>query len=298
MLAPYVRALHVHCYRMLGSLDEADQVVQEVQVRAGNGQSEFDGRVPLAYWLYRIATAECLKLVHAQGRQPVADGEPGYLQPYPDRLLDELAGPSAADGGDPAASVDHRETVALAFIIAMQRLPATQRAALILCDVLGFDTREAPVLLDTTITALDSLLELARVAMARAYPAQPTQETVRRALARFVEAWQARDFSAMAAMVSRDSRLAVPVGQDELRGRKALLDYFSSLPEGGRLIPTRANGQPAVAIYRPASQGGREGYGLLVLAIDAVETALIHTIISFPDARLFQAFDLPMNLSA
>ncbi|HEU5470613.1 MAG TPA: sigma-70 family RNA polymerase sigma factor, partial [Actinophytocola sp.] len=159
---PHLRALHVHSYRMLGSYDEAEEAVQEVLLRAWKGLATFQGRAPLLHWLYRITTTTCLKAIQARGRQPILDAEIGYLQPYPDQLLDQLSDP------DPAVVLTRRDTVTLAFISALQRLPATQRAALILRDVLTFTSGEVAELLDTTVAAVNSALQRARATMATA----------------------------------------------------------------------------------------------------------------------------------
>src|SRR5262245_56850317 len=133
LVAPHCRALHVHCYRLLGSLDDADDALQETLLPAWRGLDTFTGRGPLRHWLYRITTTSCLKVIRGRGRVPQPASELVYLQPYPDRLLDQLT----ADDADPAALFEQRDSVAMAFVVALQRLPATQRAALLLRDVLG-----------------------------------------------------------------------------------------------------------------------------------------------------------------
>lgn len=164
LVAPHLRALHVHCYRMLGSLDDADEVMQESLLRAWRGLDGYRAQAPLLHWLYRITTTTSLKAIEKRGRQPVLVGEVSYLQPYPDRLLDELRDVD----GDPAVVAERRESVTLAFIVALQRLPATQRAALILCDVLAWTARETAELLDTTLPAVTSALQRARATMTSA----------------------------------------------------------------------------------------------------------------------------------
>lgn len=293
LLAPHLRALHVHCYRMLGSFDDADEAVQEAQLRAWKSLSSYEGRAPLLHWLYRITTTTCLKLIQARGRQPVPIGEPSFLQPYPDRLLDQLS----VDSGDPAALVEQRESVALAFVVAMQRLPATQRAALILRDVLAFDTPEVAALLETSVPAVHSLLQRARATMTGPHKARALDESERQTVARFVEAWQRRDIPALAALLSQDARLTMPPELAEFVGRDTVMEFLATVPADGRLdlirlVEIRANGQPALAAYLPDDRGACQGYGIMVLTI---EDGLVQTITGFPESDLFPAFGLPMS---
>jgi RNA polymerase sigma-70 factor, ECF subfamily len=161
-MAPHRRALHVHCYRMLGSLDDADDALQEAQLLAWRSLTSFEGRAPLRHWLYRITTTTtCLKLIRARGRVPLPASDLIYLQPYPDRLLDQLT----SGDTDPAAAAERRDSVALAFIVALQPLPATQRAALILRDVLAYSPAEAAQLLETSVAAANSRLQRARATL-------------------------------------------------------------------------------------------------------------------------------------
>lgn len=302
LLAPHLRALHVHCYRMLGSLDDADDAMQEAQLLAWRNLDSFAGRAPLRHWLYRITTTTCLKVIRARPHIPVAASDIFYLQPYPDRLLDQL---TAADG-DPAAMAEQRDSVALAFITVMQQLPATQRAALLLRDVLAFTPAETARLLDTTVAAANSLLQRARANVSAQHGRQPSasgrdmdpaeQQIVRR----FVEAWQRRDIPGLAALLAEDAMLRMPPERAEFAGRDAVAAFFATIPAGGRLdlidlVVVRANGQPALAAYMPDDQGSCQGYGIMVLNIDY---AMITAITGFPDATLFGRFGLPADRPA
>jgi RNA polymerase sigma-70 factor (ECF subfamily) len=293
LVAPHVRALHLHSYRMLGSYDDADEAVQEVLFRAWRGLATYAGRAPLLHWLQRITTTTCLQVIRARGRRPV--GEPTYLQPYPDRLLDELTDPAA----DPAAVVATRDSVALAFVSALQRLPATQRAVLILRDVLDFSARETAGTLATTVAAVNSALQRARAALPAA-PAlvAPLSASEQGIVDRFVRAWQHRDIDALSAVLRDDVTLHMPPEAAMFAGRAAVTHFFATVPADGRLdlidlVPTRANGQPALAAYLPTPAGECRGYGVMVLA---VTTDGIASITGFPDPALFGVFDLPLAL--
>jgi RNA polymerase sigma-70 factor, ECF subfamily len=303
LLAPHRRALHVHCYRMLGSLDDADDALQEAQLLAWRGLSTFQGRAPLRHWLYRISTTTCLKMIRARGRVPLPAGDLFHLQPYPDRLLDQLT----AGGPDPAASAEQRDSVALAFIVALQRLPATQRAALLLRDVLAYSAAETACLLDTSVPAANSLLQRARATLAihrgadaDEGRARPLDATDRQVVRRFVDAWQCRDIPALAALLAEDAILRMPPERAEFHGRDSVVDFLATVPAGGRLdlidlVEVRANGQPALAAYLPDQRGDCRGYGIMVLDI---ADGMITTITGFPNAALYPAFGLPTTRPA
>jgi RNA polymerase sigma-70 factor (ECF subfamily) len=300
LLAPHRRALHVHCYRMLGSLDDADDALQEAQLSAWRGLETFAGRAPLRHWLYRITTTTCLKMIRARGRVPLPAGDLVHLQPYPDRLLDQLA----ANDADPAAEAERRDSVALAFVVALQRLPASQRAALLLREVLAYSPAETAQLLDTSVAGANSLLQRARATLkadrstegspGRARPLDATDQQI---VARFVDAWQRRDIPSVAALLAEDAILRMPPQRAEFIGRTAIADFFATVPAGGRLdlidlVVIRANGQPALAAYLPDERGDCRGYGIMVL--DIADGAIV-TITGFPDRTLFAAFGLPMT---
>jgi len=297
LVAPHQRSLHVHCYRMLGSYTEAQDAVQDTLLRAWRSLATFQQRAPLHHWLYRISTTTCLKAIEARGRRPVTTGEVSYLQPYPDRLLDDLAG----DTIDPAAVVERRESVALAFITALQRLPATGRAALILCDVLSFTAKETADLLETSVPAVTSALQRARGTIARgpAGPAGPPSDPREQLLVRqFVHAWHSRDLAALAALLREDAILAMPPEDSAIHGRDRIVEFFATVPADGRLdllplVPTRANGHPAVAAYLAEPDGTRTGYGLMVLITDGDQLA---GITGFPGIADFERFGLPATV--
>jgi RNA polymerase sigma-70 factor (ECF subfamily) len=305
LLAPHRRALHVHCYRMLASLDDADDALQEAQLLAWRGLDTFQGRAPLRHWLYRITTTTCLKMIRTRGRVPLPAGDLVFLQPYPDRLLDQLA----TTDQDPAAAVEQRDSVALAFVVALQRLPATQRAALLLRDVLAYSPSETAQLLNTSVAAANSLLQRARATLQADHRAgdgpgpggqgrgRALDATDRQVVRRFVDAWQRRDIPGLAALLAEDAILRMPPQRAEFTGRQAVADFFASVPAGGRLdlidlVVVRANGQPALAAYLPDERGDCHGYGIMVL--DVVGGA-IGVITGFPDPALFTAFGLPMT---
>jgi RNA polymerase sigma-70 factor (ECF subfamily) len=293
LIAPHLRALHVHGYRMLGSYDDAEEAVQDVLLRAWKGLRTFEGRAPLRHWLYRITTTTCLKAIQARARQPVVDAEIPYLQPYPDHLLDQLTDHDA----DPATEVTSRDTVTLAFITALQRLPATQRAVLILRDVLAFTAPEVADLLDTTVAAVNSALQRARATLATSHTTgpRPLSATEQSIVERFIRAWRDCDIAALSALLRDDVTLHMPPDALVFSGRDAVTEFFATVPAGGRLdlirlVPIRANGQPALAAYLPDGTGTCRGYGIMVLTLTGERVA---TITGFPSAHIFAAFGLP-----
>lgn len=294
LVGPHLRALHVHAYRMLGSYDDAEEAVQEVLLRAWKSLGIFEGRAPLRHWLYRITTTTCLKAIQARGRHPVVEAEVSYLQPYPDHLLDQLTDHDA----DPAAAVATRDTITLAFITALQRLPATQRAVLILRDVLAFTATETADLLDTTVAAVTSALQRARTTLAgpnQADPQRALSATEQSIVDQFVDAWRRCDIPALSAVLREDVTLHMPPDALTFTGRDAVVEFLSTVPADGRLdlitlVPTRANGQPALAAYLPDHTGTCGGYGIMVLTLAGAQ---IETITGFPSPELFDAFGLP-----
>ncbi|HKA68433.1 MAG TPA: RNA polymerase subunit sigma-70 [Actinomycetes bacterium] len=296
VVAAHQRALHVHCYRMLGSLDDADEATQETLLLAWRGLAGYQQRAPLRHWLYRIATTTCLKFQASRGRQPVSVAELTYLSPYPDRLLDELA----ATDDDPAAHAERRESVRLAFIVALQLLPATQRAVLILREVLVWSAAEVAELLDTSVAAVNSLLQRAR-ATVRATEAGSAiaggsgrlDRRDREVVDRFVAAWQRVDVDALAALLREDAVLRMPPERAEYVGRVPVAHFFATVPAGGRLdqielTVTSANGQPCLAAYL-TGDGMTRPYGVMVLTVAGGEIA---AITGFPDPALFGRFGL------
>ena len=295
LIATHQRALHLHCYRMLGSYDDADEATQETLLSAWRALATYEQRAPLRHWLYRIATTTCLKLIDRRERQPISIADMLYLQPYPDRLLDELV---SADT-DPAATVETRESVALAFITALQCLRPTPRAVLILRDVLAWSAAEVANLLDTSVAAVNSALQRAREAVRKATPEQAasplSDSRDHDVVNRFVSAWERRDIDALAALLAEDVVLRMPPEQVELSGHRAVASFFATVPADGQLdrfqlLITRSNGDPAVAAYLPDNSGRRVPFGLMVLTLAG---ASVVTITGFPAPGLFAAFDLP-----
>jgi RNA polymerase sigma-70 factor, ECF subfamily len=296
LIAPHLRALHVHCYRMLGSYTDAEDAVQEATLRAWRGLGGFQGTGPLRHWLYRISTTTCLKMINRRGRDPLtATSDVSWLQPYPDALLDELP----VGDADPAAIVDRRQSVALAFIAALHLLPATQRAVLILREVLDWPAREVADLLDTTVAGVNSALQRARATLAAARVREADTAEIddrqRQLLDAFLRAWHAADIPALATLLREDVILAMPPQAIVITGRAAVAEFFATVPADGRLdlirlVVTSANGHPAVAAYLPEPTGECRGYGIMVLTLAGDGIA---TITGFPDPALFPIFGLP-----
>jgi RNA polymerase sigma-70 factor (TIGR02960 family) len=293
----YRRELHVHCYRMLGSYDEAEDAVQDTFLRAWRARDSYDGRTYFRAWLYKIATNICLDVV----RRPAAR-DLVWLQPYPDRLLDEIA--PTHDRPDVVA-VD-RETIELTFLIALQELPARQRAALIARDVLGWSAAETAGLLETSVAAANSALQRARVTMQQRLPVrrtdwsapQPTPEE-REVLARFIDAHQRCDAAAAIAIAAEDLRISMPPDRLSFDGLTACLPLFErglgpNRDGEWRLVPTSANRLPAAASYllRP----GDTVWRAFKLDVLRVHDGKIAEIMTFGYSR-FPAFGLPDRLT-
>jgi RNA polymerase sigma-70 factor, ECF subfamily len=279
LVEPYRRALEIHCYRMLGSPHDAEDVVQETLLRAWRGLDRFERRAGIKTWLYRIATNACLDEVERRPRRL----EP--VQPYPDAQLDEAASPIA----DPAARYAQREGMELAFLTTIRRLPGRQRAVLILRDVLGWTAPEVADLLDTTVAGVTSALQRARETVDRELPAQraPVAERERALLQRYVSAWEDVDVDGLVALLREDAAMHMPP-QRSLVGKQEIGDFWRGLgggcnAAGVRLVPTWANRRPAVVTYRNG-----EPHGLMVLT---VEDGLIAGIDVFLDPDLPARFD-------
>jgi RNA polymerase sigma-70 factor, ECF subfamily len=238
LVAPHVRELHVHCYRMLGSFHDAEDATQETLLRAWRHLDTFQGRGPLRAWLYRIATTTCLKQLESRRRGRLAARPEGaevpWLEPYPDRLLDELP----HDGPDPAAVAEQRESVALAFVVALQQLTARQRAVLVLREVVGWSAAEVAGLLETSVPAVNSALQRARATLGQAGPTAgmsarslPAQE--QDVLRRFMLAWQRRDLAGLAALLAEDAVLEMPPQSLRYLGREQVARFFVPCPPTG-----------------------------------------------------------------
>jgi len=300
LLEPHLRALHLHCYRLLGSLHDADDALQETSLRAWRSLDRFESRAPFRAWLYRIATNVSLRAIERRARIPEAlDPEEAeiasYLQPYPDRLL------------EPTAAVEERESIGLAFVSVMQLLPPRQRAVLVLRDVLGWSAREVADMLGDSVASVTSALQRARERLesersagrlARDHaPASSEAEAL--VMKKFVAAWEAVDVDGIVALLAGDAVLTMPPEPMRFAGAEAIGDFFRTVPAEGaleriRLVPTRANGQPALAAYFDDDTGTFEAYGVMVLALDGEAVASITGFAGYPE--LFPELGLPLSL--
>jgi RNA polymerase sigma-70 factor, ECF subfamily len=309
----YRRELHVYCYRMLGSFDEAEDHVQEVLLRAWRSRERFQGQSSPRTWLYRVATNACLDTLRRDARRsgPASSSAPGgpgpsiaampWIQPYPDSLLDEMAG----DQPGPEAQAVSRETISLAFLATIQLLPPRQRAVLILRDVVGWPAAEVAGLLDASVAAVNSALQRARATLRDQWPdgrldwapAAEPDPGQRRLLQRFIAAHEQADPEALIALLRHDIRLAISPAIGEWNGRTqvgdALRDGMTSLGRW-RLLPITANRQPAAAGYlrRP----GETAFFPFVLAVLRLEHGELTEIAAFEQPSMFAAFNLPASL--
>jgi RNA polymerase sigma-70 factor, ECF subfamily len=298
---PYTRELHLHCYRMLGSIHDAEDALQETLLRAWRHIGGFEPRAPFRAWLYKIATNVCLSAAGRGASESVpypmnADGEALVRTPYPDAWLDELR-------SEPEVRYDLHESVQLAFLAAIQVLPPRQRAVLLLRDVLGFAAGEVAELLDSSTAGVNSALQRARAGLDR-WRAEgrldigraPAPDEVEQSLVRrYVEAWEAIDIEGLLALLREDAVMTMPPSPLIFEGRESIVEFFATVPAEGaleqiQLVPTRANGQPALAAYLDG-----QAYGLMVLTIDAGEIA---EITGFADPELYPDFGLPAELSS
>lgn len=280
LVEPYRRPLEIHCYRMLGSPHDAEEVVNDVLLRAWRHADRFDGRAAVRTWLYRIATNACLDELRRRKRQP--DTLP---QPYPDLLGDQPAEPTF----DPAARYARREGLELAFLTAIQQLPGRQRAVLILRDVLGWTAPEVAQTLETSAVAVNSALQRARATIDATLPTRPrpADEGAERALiARYVDAWERDDIDGIVALLRADALLHMPPGPDVV-GHAQALRFFEARRADGTvanttLAPLRANGQAAILMRR-----GPLPYKVLVLTTDEDGIARIDVFSSTPTLERF-----------
>ena len=303
---PHRRELHVHAYRMLGSFEEAEDAVQETLLRAWRSRDTFDGSSAFRAWLYRIATNVCLDAIRRNNRRPRSRsleslGEVPWLQPYPDRLLDEIAPRET----EPDAVVVARETIELAFLAAVQLLPARQRAVLILRDVLEWSARETATLLDMSVAAVNSALQRARATMAANRPhgrtgrppATPTPEELA-LVERSIDAHQRADVVAMAEMLREDVRIAMPPLPFWFNGKEQFVPGLEAgLKDPGewRLVAIGANRSPAMATYLRAWDDTE--FRAFKIDVMRVEDGLVAEITTF-GTSLFPAFGLPPILES
>ena len=286
--APHRRELQWHCYRMLGSFQDAEDALQDTLLAAWQALSGFEGRASLRTWLYQIATNRCLNLRRSASRRPAKAwdvpgieppeptrlGEVVWLEPYPDELLDGVM--DVAPG--PQARYEQGESISLAFVCALQLLPPRQLAALLLCEVLGFQASEVAGMLGTTVESVNSALKRARAGLQRRWPAgadrepPPARETPAESAiaAKFVRAYETADLDALVALLTDDVFVSMPPMPLEYEGRHVAALFFANIFGAGRsfhLVPTRANGQPAFGAYIRGPDGVRHAAGLFVLTL-------------------------------
>jgi RNA polymerase sigma-70 factor (ECF subfamily) len=302
LTSPHQRGLHRHCYRMLGSLDDADDALQEVMIRAWRGLPRFEPHAPIRSWLYRIATNVCLTAAERRARDRA--GIDRFLQPYPNVLLDEIP----ASDASPETIAEEREGIGLALIAAMQALAPKQRAVLVLREGLGWSAREVADALDDTVPAVNSALQRARDrldreradgGLVRAH-ASPGRAIEGRVMRRFVEAWEAVDVQALVSLLSDDALMTMPPEPMRFVGPAAIGTFFATVPADGdltriRLRPTSANRQPALAAYFAERPGEAFGaYGVMVFALRGDAIVGITGFAGYP--QLMPALGLPEAL--
>ena len=317
-LEPYRRELFGHCYRMLGSVHDAEDAVQETLVNAWRGLDRFERRSSMRTWVYAIATNVCVRMIERRPARvlPVDYGpahdpheplpalvtEPVWLEPYPDSEL-RAANQSA---GAPDARYEQREAIELAFIAALQHLPARQRAVLILRDVLSFSGAEVAGILDATPASVYSLLQRANATLATKLPSRSQQATLRALgddelsalVERYIRAWEGNDVDALVELLTEDVTVSMPPIPCWIRGRDATREFLRSRPLSGtigwRLVPTSANGQVAMGEYRRDETGSYRAFGVVVLTLQGDK---VSGIFAYHDAGIVGRFGLPERLT-
>jgi RNA polymerase sigma-70 factor (TIGR02960 family) len=313
LIEPYRRELQLHCYRILGSLQDAEDAVQETLLAAWRGLDGFQERASLRAWLYRIATNRCLNALRGRGRrpqevssmleppEPTRLAEPMWLEPYPDVLLEGVA--DKAPG--PEARYESKESVGLAFVAALQHLPPRQRAAVVLGDVLGFDRSEVAAMLDSTEASVKGALQRARATLDQRLPAGrrarllPRSARERELAGLFAAAVERGDTNGLISLLTDDAWLTMPPEPYEYQGAAAIARFLDdrAARRGAnlRLVPTRANAQPAFGCYLPDPQAPiARAYGLMVLTLSDER---ISAITWFSERSLFSHFGLPRTLA-
>ena len=314
---PYRHEIEVHCYRILGSIQDAEDLVQETFLAAWRGLEGFEGRASVRTWLYRIATNRCLNALRDASRRPAHTtgalalppnrpeptrvGDPLWLQPYPDALLDGVAD----DAPGPDQRYESREAVALAFVAGLQHLPPTQRALLVLRDVLGFRAAEAAEMLDLSEATVNSGLQRARSALETRLPSAgreraplPQSTHERELVGRFADAFESGEVDTIVSLLTDDAWLTMPPWPWEYQGLAAIGQFLRFLEDWRgaplRLVPSRANGQPAFGCYRPTAHTDiARASSLVVLTL---EGSRISAITWFTDTSVFPHFGLPRML--
>jgi RNA polymerase sigma-70 factor, ECF subfamily len=316
LISPYLAELRLHCYRILGSVADAEDMLQETLLAAWQGLARYEGRASVRSWLYRIATNRCLNALRDSSRRPrtappvppfalptpTRVGDPVWLEPYPDFLLDGIP-----DGGaGPDARYEAKETVTLAFAAAMQHLPPRQRAVLLLRDVLGFRPAEVAGMLNASVVSVNSALQRARATLATRLPGPereraplPHSARERDLAARFAAAYTRDDIGALVALLTDDAWYTMPPITMDYQGREAIGGFLRASVRwrGTRehlLIPARANSQPAYGCYVPGNGSPvLEPHGLIVLTLEGDR---ISAITRFVDSAILGRFGLPRSL--
>ena len=308
LVDPYRRELQVHCYQILGSPQDAEDALQETLLAAWQGLARFEGRASVRVWLYQIATRRCLNALRSASRRPPVDwpppgvelpeptrlGEVVWLEPYPDVLLEGLA--DAAPG--PEARYEATEAISVAFVTALQLLPPRQRAVLILRDVLGFRASEAAGILDCTEESVTSALKRARAALqyrraqADRKPPPPDSAQERALVRRFIRAYEAGEVDEVVALLTEDAWLIMPPVPLQYQGREAAARFLAAtgcLPgRSARLVPTRANGQPAFGVYvRDPHAPVAHATGILVLTLADSQISAMTGVLDTGALRIF-----------
>ena len=319
MATPYRQALKLHCYRMLGSLHEAEDAVQDTFVRAWTGIEGFEGRAAFKNWLFRIATNTCLNALASRARRrrllpeqlgrasaAVPSGEPElgvlWLEPYPDSEIESIA--DAAPG--PEARYEMRESVRLAFVAAVQQLPPRQRAVLLLVDVMGWPAQDVAALLETSLASVNSALQRAREKMRSLYGSLERQtgavpdQAQRDLIDRYVRVWESKDLDGIVALLRDDAKFAMPPRREWYEGRDSIRRFFASVwgsYDGFRLTPTGANGGPAFGLYSYSkAEGLWKAHSLQLLSIGDDGVSALTAFLQPLSSRLFEAFRLPQTM--
>jgi RNA polymerase sigma-70 factor (ECF subfamily) len=310
---PYRRELQVHCYRMLGSIQDAEDALQETLLAAWQGLEGFEERSSIRTWLYQIATNRCLNTIRSASRRPAMAwpipeveppeptrlGEVTWLEPFPDALL---KGPIDVPVG-PEARYEQRESISLAFVTALQAMPGRQLAVLILRDVLGWHASEVARVLESTVESVNSALKRARSNLRRRLPPTgdrepppvPDSPSEQALVAEFVRAYESADVDALVALLTDDVLISMPPIPLEYQGRDLVARFYSGLFRPGRmydLVPTRANGQPAFGFYLRGPSDSRQGTGLMVLTLTGDRISAITRF----DGDVLPWFGLPQSL--
>jgi RNA polymerase sigma-70 factor, ECF subfamily len=319
LVEPHRRQLKAHCYRMVGSLHEAEDLVQETFLRAWQAFDNFEGRGPLKVWLFQIATRACLDALRQRKRRrrilPEAEfppttelpkGEPpaeiAWLEPYPQAELDNLAD----EAPNPEARYERREAVRLAFVAAVQHLPPRQRAVLLLVDVLGWSSSETALLVGGSAASVNSALQRARATLGRIYPTGRPHDRVALSadqgvlLDRYVRAWEEKNLDGFIALLKQDATYAMPPWGHWYLGRDSIRGFFDAVWKhysGFCLLPTRANGNPAFALYAQDQDSGQwQAHSLQVLNVEGGKISQLTAFVRPLGPALFSAFGFPPTL--